>query len=560
MPIEEIIVEKNVSCLTRDGVRLKADIYQPHQAGTYPVLLTRLPYGKDDPFFSHRYLDTHRMVRAGYIVVIQDVRGRYNSEGDFFPFYDEAEDGYDAVEWAAALPYSNGQVGMFGLSYYGFTQLLAAKLKPPHLKAIFPTQTLNDMRDNMVFHQGVKKLASMKTWILESMVPDLLRRKYGNNMEVYAEKMQIWADAMDQLVDDFNEAYEAGFPILEKLGVAEEFYQVFNLDKNDEVWKRASILNAYEHIDYPAIHVAGWYDSLLQSTLKNYQEMQAKVDAPQRLIVGPWTHGNFSSVQAELEFGLRASQHFLDGQEDLTQLHMRWFNRFLKNDFNGVDQEAPVKVFVMGRNEWRHAQSWPLENTDYQSFYLNHDFHLSLAKNLADAGFDIFTHKPEEPVPTHGGQTLFKGVQTAGPKDQSVIETREDVLLYQTEALDKDIEVTGPVKVILYAMSEAVETTFTAKLVDIYPDGRAINLVDGMSKVDFTDKTGMQKIEIDLLATSNVFFNKHQIGLEVASTNHPKFESPKAFSQTGQALPEVEQKVYYQGDCPSQLVLPLIHS
>src|SRR5699024_394326 len=159
-------------------------------------------------------------------------------------------------------------------------------------------------------------------------------------------------------------------------------------------WKKASILTAYEKIDYPAIHLAGWYDSLLESTLKNYQEMQAKVHAPQRLIVGPWTHGDLGSVQAELDFGMRASEHFLDGQEDLTQLHIRWFNRFLKEDLNGVDQEAPVKVFVMGRNKWRHAQSWPLENTDYQAFYLADHFQLSAKKSSQQANFESYIHQP----------------------------------------------------------------------------------------------------------------------------------------------------------------------
>ncbi|MDY0406324.1 CocE/NonD family hydrolase [Virgibacillus sp. 179-BFC.A HS] len=245
---EQIILEKNVACPMRDGVILRADIYRPSDNMKHPVLLTRLPYGKDDPHFSHRYLDTNRLVLAGYIVIVQDVRGRFNSDGDFYPFRWEADDGYDTVEWAANLSYADGNVGMFGLSYYGFTQLLAAREQPPHLRAIFPAMTLNDLKSNMVYHNGIPSLATMKTWILESMVPDLLLRKYRGNQEVYTHKMEQWADALDRLPENYHQTLQDGWPLLHQLGVAEDFFEIFQLEDNAPLWKQTSILESYEKL------------------------------------------------------------------------------------------------------------------------------------------------------------------------------------------------------------------------------------------------------------------------------------------------------------------------
>lgn len=420
MANQELLVEKDVACTLRDGTKTFADIYRPAKEGTYPVLLTRLPYSKDDPFYSHRYLDTHRIVLHDYIVVIQDVRGRYQSEGDFFPFRDEAQDGYDSVEWAAKLPYASGKVGMFGLSYYGFTQLLAARERPPHLFAIFPAMTLNDLRTNMVYHHGVAKLAAMKTWILESMVPDLLKRTYKDS-RTYRKKMNVWAHALDRLEKTYNEDTRIGSRLLQELGVAEDFLKIVGLPADDSFWKQTSILNSYSNLQYPAIHLGGWYDSLLQSTIENYQSMNEHTNHPQCLIIGPWAHGNFSSTIGERDFGIYASESFLDGKEDLTNLHIRWFDHWLKGKKTGIEDEAPVKLFVMGINQWRDEQTWPLERTKYIPYYFHsngkansrHGDGILHPKLPTDEPSDSFIHDPSNPIPTNGGQTLYRGVHTA---------------------------------------------------------------------------------------------------------------------------------------------------
>lgn len=562
---DQIITEKNVPCTLRDGTVLRADIYRPGTTGKYPVLLTRLPYGKDDPFFSHRYLDTNRLVLAGYIVIIQDVRGRFQSDGDFFPFRDEAEDGYDTIEWAANLPYANGRVGMFGLSYYGFTQLLAAKENPPHLQAIFPAMTLNDLQTNMVRENGIPKLAAMKTWILESMVPDLLRRSY-QDPEIFSEKMQRWADGMDQLAASYGDSWEDGWPLLEELGVAEDFYDIYGLKADDGFWKETSIVHAYEDIHYPAIHLGGWYDSLLKSTIENYEQMSKTTDQPQRLIIGPWTHGAFGSMQGMRDFGIRASEHFLAGKEDLTNLHLRWFDHWLKDKDTGLTEDAPVQLFIMGSNEWRNEAEWPLKRANYTRYYFHSagnantrfgDGRLHVEKPTSSTA-DQFEHRPEVPVPTTGGKTMYHTNISSGPLDQRIIEERKDVLVYSTQVLEEAVEVTGPIHATLWVKSTAKETTFTAKLVDVAPDGTAYQLADGVALAAFPDDETVVQVDIDLWATSNVFLPGHQIRVEIASSNHPQYDCPPAYDQAGNELDAVSQTILHDEHYHSHILLPVI--
>ncbi|MDY0395709.1 CocE/NonD family hydrolase [Virgibacillus halophilus] len=564
MNSKEIILEKDIACTLRDGTILRADIYRPAENGKYPVLLTRLPYGKDDPFYSHRYLDTNRLVLAGFVVIVQDVRGRFKSDGDFFPFQDEAKDGYDSVEWAAKLPYADGNVGMFGLSYYGFTQLLAARERPPHLRAIFPAMTLNDLRNNMVYRDGIPSLASMKTWILESMVPDLLRRKYPDQ-KTYTEKMQQWAKALDNLPEEYAKSLEDGWPLLEDFGVAEEFFQIYRLAEDAPLWKQTSILNSYDQLQYPAVHLGGWYDSLLKSTIENYQHMQQKSNCCQRLIIGPWTHGDFGSAAGEREFGMKASESFLDGEEDLTNLHIRWFDHWLKGKNTNIEKDAPVKLFVMGSNVWRDEQEWPLARTTYTPYYFSSSGHANsrfgdgiLIKNIPlEEPVDTYNHDPANPVPSLGGQNLYRGVATAGPRNQQDLEKRKDILVYTTPLLESALEVTGPVKVILWASSENEYAHFTAKLVDVFPDGKAYNLTDGTVKATFTGEGGHKGepvcMEIDLWATSNVFMPGHAIRVEIASSNYPKFSVDKSRGKR-----QTVQTIYHDRDHPSHILLPII--
>ncbi|MBM4763564.1 CocE/NonD family hydrolase [Bacillus sp. B15-48] len=568
MEIQQIIVEKNVPCKMRDGVTLYADIYRPNSSGTFPVLLTRLPYNKDLPFYSHRYLDTNRLVQNGFVVIIQDVRGRFNSEGDFYPFIYEAEDGYDTVEWAAGLPYANGKVGMFGLSYYGFTQLLAATEQPPHLQAIFPAMTLTDWHNDSVENDGKYLIGGAETWALESVAPDELKRKHPDPDD-YHKMMKKMAKYYDQMEEWFNYMPVENWPPLKELGVAEYFFDFIKKRLTAEQIKQMSIRDKYSQITVPAYHLAGWYDNFLKATIRNFSQLRNKEDAKlQKLMIGPWAHGIFQARLGERNFGLHASQDWIDYKEDLTALHIRWFNHWLKEEKSDFETEAPIKLFVMGINEWRDEYEWPLARTNYTPYYLDSEGHANTrfgdgkltATPSSGEHTDHFLFDPANPVPSNGGGTLFAG-GVPGPLDQREIEEREDVLVYTSEPLIEPLEVTGEIKVKIWVKTDAVDTDFTAKLVDVDLDGKAIQLADGIKRIRSGNENQLAEIEIDLWATSNVFLPGHCIRLEVSSSNFPRYD---VNLNTGESMitsserKVAKQTVYHQSEYPSQLLLPVI--
>ncbi|MCP1491452.1 putative CocE/NonD family hydrolase [Peribacillus frigoritolerans] len=576
----EIVVEKNVPCTMRDGTVLYADVYRPNSPGQFPVLLTRLPYSKDLPLYSHRYLDTNRLVENGFAVIIQDVRGRFQSEGEFKPFSQEADDGYDTVEWAASLSYSTGKVGMFGLSYYGYTQLLAAEKKPPHLIAIFPAMTLNDQRNGTVYRNGAFALGLFETWTLESIVPDLLKRRYEKNKERTSAFRKL-ADSLNNIEELYAYAPINDWPPLKVLDEDNFFFEHLNHPIEDETyWQNSSITEKFARIQLPAFHLGGWYDCFIGPTLENYVEMN-KVNGQQsntqKLIIGPWSHGLFSSVQGERSFGVHASGDWINLEEDITALHIRWFNRWLKGIDNGIEKEPPVKIFVMGINVWRDEMEWPLERTEYTSYYLHSNGKANtktgdgrLSRNEQEGEkTDSYIYDPQNPVPTKGGATLFSGPLTMGPYDQSEIEKRNDVLVYASEQLKEALEVTGPVKVKLFASTDAADTDFTAKLVDESPDGTAIILTEGIVNAKYRNGHRAEKelkgetveYEIDLWATSNVFLPGHRILLEISSSSFPHY-APNP--NTGKSMIEssetktARQTIYHSREFPSHILLPII--
>lgn len=574
--MKQILVEKNVPCEMRDGVILYSDIYRPNEEGTFPVLLTRLPYSKDLPHYSHRYLDTNRLVENGFVVIIQDVRGRYQSEGEFHSFRQEAYDGYDTVEWAAALPFSTGKVGMFGMSYYGYTQLLAATKKPPHLAAIFPAMTLNDQRNGASYRNGVYQPGFTETWTLESIAPDLLKRKYENQKE-RKNALRNLAEQLNKIEELYQFTPVNQWPPLKELNVADYFFEeLAHPIEEEEYWKESSITDKYGDLQIPAFHLGGWYDCLIGPTLTNYVEM-TKAGHPQKLIVGPWGHGYFASVQGECSFGVHASGDWIDLEENITDLHIRWFNHWLKGIDTGVETEAPVKIFVMGINEWRVEREWPLERTKYTNLYLhsngkantkNGDGRLSVNES-GDEQPDTFIYDPKNPVPTKGGGTLFAGPLTMGPFDQRVIEEREDVLVYSTEPLIDAVEVTGPVKVKLWASTDAKDTDFTAKLVDTTPDGKALILLEGIVNAKYrycnqpeSELSGeIVEYEIDLWATSNVFLPGHRITLEISSSSFPHYlpnpNTGETLIDSNQTV-KAKQTIYHNEQYPSHLIVPIV--
>jgi putative CocE/NonD family hydrolase len=580
----QVIIEKNVPCTMRDGTVLMADIYRPAEDGKYPVLLTRLPYSKDNPHYTQRFLDPIRAATQGYVVIIQDVRGRFRSDGTFEPHKTEEQDGYDTVEWAAALPYSNGKVGMYGLSYYGYTQLQAAVAKPPHLICIVPALTYNDLRDGVVAHGGATELAMSESWTLGTIVPDLLIRKHGHTLELATAFVRL-AGQINRFEQWYQYAPVNEWPPLKELGVAEYFFDQLQTSFLDPIWEEVNVSHRFESIEVPAYHLAGWYDCFLGPTIKNFTELRKRAGTErarngQKLIIGPWGHGVFTPVLGERSFGIHASGDWIELRGDTTSLHLRWFDHWLKGIDNKIMEEAPIKIFVMGINEWRDEWEWPLARTQYIPFYFHSDGHantrygdgsLKLTAPTGQEPPDTFVYDPANPVPTCGGGTLYAGIMTMGPRDQRRIEERDDVLVYTSEPLKEPLEVTGPIQVKLYASTSAVDTDFTAKLVDVQPDGTAYNLTDGIIRAryrhgyeeHFVTPGEIVEYTIDLWATSNVFLPGHRIRVEISSSNFPRFDrnpnTGNTLLNSAEMVPAT-QVIYHDASHPSHILLPVIPS
>ncbi|SFL59400.1 hypothetical protein SAMN04487943_102367 [Gracilibacillus orientalis] len=567
--IKQVMVEKEVPCTLRDGVTLYANIYRPQASGDYPVLLSRLPYNKNLPDFSHRWIDPIRTAMQGYIIIIQDVRGRFSSEGEFEPFAQEVEDGYDTVEWAASLPYSNGKVGMFGLSYYAFTQLYALVEQPSALKAIFPAMTGNIFKEPFG-ENGVLSLASSETWMLDSVAPDYLKRKLSR--EEYTEAIKELTNDLNQIEEwhDYKPIKE--LPAVMKHPVLHDIYRKYiDQEFNKRAMTQTVAKNVSDFLDMPAYHLAGWYDNFLNQTLMNYEQMCA-YNPNQKLIIGPWGHGMVGSDLGERSFGVNSSAYSIDGKDDLTSLHIKWFNHWLKEDNDTLqDGEDPVKVFVMGVNEWRSEKEWPLQRTEYTNYYFHSDGQANnrsgrlTTSTPTDEPSDQFTHDPANPVPTKGGGTLFYNGRNAGPRDQRAIEQREDVVVYTSPPLEESLEVTGSAKVMLWASTDAVNTDFTAKLVDVFPDGTAYNLADGIVRAKYQNGGSLSGemicYEIDLSPTSNVFLPGHSIRIDMASSDFPRYDvNPNTGETTLNTVEMVKAKqtVFHQAEYPSHVILPII--
>ena len=554
----------------RDGISLDVDVYQPAGDGKYPVLLVRTPYDRSGEGDTCREAAAH-----GYVCITQDVRGRYGSEGEWYPFKNEANDGYDSVEWAAALPYSNGQVGMFGESYVGATQWLAAISHPPHLVAIQPSLTASDYHDGWVYQGGAFELWFDQSWT-SILAAETLRSNALKNIPAKKWNAQL---------------PESSFPVLQldrPSALAPYYFDWLAHPDYDSYWKTLSIEEHYSELPVAARHVAGWYDVFLRGALRNYIGMRAHAATPwardhQELVIGPWVHdADMNGKAGSLDFGNTAAFN-----RDLTILS--WYDRVLKksNDASANDTPAKrVKIFVMGINRWREEDDWPLPRTVYTRYYLNSSGHANSSAGDGSLGAaapnnnasngrasDVFTYDPAHPVPTHGGNLCCSHDQVQEPSgvfDQSDIEKRNDVLAYTTSAFDKDFEVTGPLTAEIYVSSSAPDTDITTKLVDVWPNGFAQNLADNIQRLRYrnsAEKTELlepgkiYKVTIDVGATSNVFRAGHRLRLEISSSNFPHFdrnlntgESP----EHGGKFVKAENRIYHDADHPSAIILPVI--
>lgn len=579
-PATSVDIQFDVPATMRDGVTLRANIYRPAGPGPWPVLLTRLPYGKDLPLGAS-VIDPVQAARRGFLVVVQDTRGRFHSEGEWYPLIYEDADGYDTIEWAAALPGSNGRVGMYGASYFGFTQWAAARERPPHLAALFPFITWATPLDGSVMRGGAVELGIQANWLLQQAMDPMLRR-YANDPDPRAR-----GAALARLIAEIDALPSGGYAALplrefgplQRMEALQPFVDALTRNGDTAYAERGGVAHAYDRIDIPAYHAGGWYDIFLGGTLQNYSALAARGAAHQKLLIGPWSHTSLGQVVGDVAFGFGASTYLIDGQIDFLSLQLLWFDRWLRGTPNQIDAGPPIKLFVMGENVWRTEQEWPLRRAVPTPFYLrsgggaNTDAGDGLLSTdpPADDPADRFVYDPTDPVPTIGGALLLHEAYRPGPRDQRPIERRPDVLVYSTPPLQSDVEVTGPISVVLWAASSAPDTDFVARLVDVHPDGSAINLTDGVIRArarhglhapeSLIEPGRPVEYHIDLWATSNLFRAGHRIRLDITSSSFPRWDrNPNTGAPLGASTEMVPatQTILHDAAHPSHVLLPLV--
>jgi hypothetical protein len=588
-------VERNVPVRMRDGVVLRADVYRPAAPGRYPTLVLRTPYGKDGLLEGGSEPTLSRAPRAGYALVVQDVRGRYDSDGEFRPYQQEGPDGYDTIEWAATQPWSDGHVGTFGLSYPGAVQWLAAMEAPPHLVAIFPAMCFATGRH--FFYFGGAFNHDWMRWIAIYIAPDVRTRKGLRGPKTEKEAQAAW-DAHKWDWESFLPL--RGFPLLKDVA---PWYDEWLAHPDDgPYWGFADVIGAHARIAVPAFNFSAWYDSNYGplGAIANFNGLRERGATPearrgQRLVLGPWDHGDPQENETrtgELEFGPNATI-------DYYGLVLRWHDRWLKGIRNGIDEGPPVRLFVMGENVWRDENEWPLSRARYVPYYL----HGGGAANTARGDGRLTTDPPLDAPPATMGApagtteqpaviratarpeppdrydydprhpVVIANFETMGPFDHAPLQARRDVLVYTTEPLEEEVEVTGPVTVNLWTASSAVDTDFAVMLCDVHPDGKAFNLMPmeaGMLRARYRNSESSPELlkpgqptefVISGMVTSNLFRRGHRIRLQVTSSRFPTFDrNPNTgdpFGATARMI-VAHQTVFHDAARPSRVTLPII--
>jgi len=595
-PEYDVTVEANVRVPMRDGVLLAADVYRPARDGTpapgrFPTLLTRTPYNKGDGTSA----EARYYASRGYNVVMNDVRGRYASSGTWRMMVDDPADGFDVVEWVAAQPWSDGKVGTFGTSYPGGTQHALAEMGPPHLTTMIPIDALSNCGVAGMRHGGAFELRFVN-WAFN---------QGASNSKAALADPALKA-ALDEQARQIREHVDR-LPVrpgMSPLRVAPEYesWLVEALRSGPEApfW-HAKGMSVVDHVadyaDVPVLHVTGWYDSWTRQVAMNYEALAAAKRSPQRLVIGPWVHGSQgSNVAGEVEFTP-------DAAIDLNAFRLRWYDRWMRVERNGVDDDPPVLIYVMGTGDdrrsaagrlrhggsWRAERAWPPARARAEAYYLRADGRLSPDAPTVGEGRTTYTFDPSRPVPTIGGNiSSNQNLMTNGGYDQRPradthaavdrlpLSGRRDVLVFRTAPLARDVEVTGTVEVRLWVSSTAPDTDFTAKLVDEippnpdYPLGFDLNIGDSILRLRYREGLDHQSlltpgevvpIAIRLYPTSNVFKRGHRIRVDVSSSNSPRFDvNPNTGEPLGdhRRLVPADNTVYHDAARPSQVVLPII--
>ena len=573
-PEHEIVKESNLPIRMRDGTTLYADLTRPDAPGPFPALVERTPYNKDGGA-ENSVGAPEFFARRGYAVLIQDVRGRFTSEGQFYPFRDDGagvnRDGFDTVQWMADQPWCDGRVGMIGGSYSGATQYQAALTRPPNLKAIYVRESSADYNQEWVYQGGAFELGFSTYWVHAVTSTDLPHLVCG---EEVARQQAIFSRVREEMDDWYARLPLYPCPFVE--GLSDWHNDWLARPDNGPYWWRFTIDKYHDQIETPAYHLSGWFDIFLAGALKNYQGMKrrARTDEArrgQKLIIGPWIHGPgliAKQVAGEFDFGPEAGR-------DFNQLRLPWFDHWLKGMDSGVMDEPPVRLFVMGSNQWRDEADWPLPDTRYTPYYLHggpsgsvgslNDGALSPDPPRGSENPDGFVYDPYDPIPHLGGNTLGipGGVYDQRPAD-------ERCLTYTSPPLERELEVTGPVVAVLYGLSSAPDTDWVVRLEDIHPDGYSRNLCDGILRARYRNSFErpelltpgqVYRFEVDLWATSNLFLPGHRVRVVVTSSCFPRFDrnlntgGPINREAAGQVAINT---VMHDEFRPSHIILPVI--
>jgi putative CocE/NonD family hydrolase len=538
----------------RDGVRLSADLYLPDAPGPFPTVLIRTPY---DNNAAANIEKGRRMANAGYACVIQDCRGRFDSEGTYYPLVDEGADGYDTQEWIGAQPWSNGRIGMSGGSYVAWVQLASAPYRSGSLTCLAPRVMCADPFSELAYRGGAFQLNVLMTWGIRTSGRTAQSIEFDN-----------WREAFRTLPLEGATVASGRDLAFWKDWLAHPTY--------DDYWAGMNVAARWDAFAVPALHMGGWFDLYADSTFANFTGMRTHGAGPARqskLIVGPWPHALSGAPRTgDVDFGAPS-------QVDLEALELRWFDYWLKGRANGIVDEPPLRLFIMGANTWRDEHEWPLARTDWQTWYFHSggrantlagDGTLSRAEP-GDEAADRFVYDPAHPVQTVGGNNCCSPhIVPWGPYDQRDVEMRADVLCYTSAPLDRDLEVTGPIRVVLYAATDCPDTDWTGKLVDVRPSGYAMNLCDGIVRARYREsRTGptpvepgtVYRYEIDLMVTGNVFRAGHRLRVEISSSNFPRYARNLNTDKEIGASDEMRlahQTVLHAQAYPSHVVLPVI--
>jgi putative CocE/NonD family hydrolase len=590
-----VAVERDVMVEMRDGVRLATDVYRPARDGValpgrFPVVLARTPYGKDPSFWAAA------LVQHGYVSVMQDIRGRYHSQGTFHGMHADVADGYDTARWIGAQPWCDGHIGMVGHSYEGGTQHSMAISGAPYVSALVPMDAASNAGRWGIRHDGAFELR-MLNWAVNYMSLEGTRQSADPGTRAALQKM----------LDDLHD-YARGLPLrrgttpLRLVPEMEDWLiEVMTHADYDQFWRDQGVSvvdHLAEYKDIPVYHVTGWYDSWSGPVANlSYPALRRAKHSLQRLIIGPWTHGGQgNSFAGEADFGPAARLDWL-------QFNLRWFDRWLKGVRNGVDAEPPVRIFVMGGGDahrtsegrifvggaWRDESDWPPARAAATPYYLHADGELSTDRPAAPAPPTHFLADPRHPVPTLGGNiSAADKLEDNGAMDQRCraglwtcddtrpLSARNDVLVFETAPLAADVEVTGRLVVHLYVSSSAIDTDFTAKLIDVFPPNAAfpggfdLNVNDGITRARYRESLATPKLlqpgeivplTVEMYPTSMLFKKGHRIRLDIAGSNFPRFDvnpntgEPLGMNRRSQVA---DNAVYHDAEHPSHIVLPIV--